>query len=760
MGILILMNCQRDEMLDAKYARPDWLAGKVYDQILEVPDLSVFAKCVELTGYDKIINVSGVYTVFAPSNQAFDTFLSNHPGYNTVEDIPMDELTRIVKYHIVQSPWTKEQLRSLDVFGWIDTLDISNDKPRGFKRETLLLDENQKVGVSSVPEGRTFRVIIVDTLQSNLNRKVIADSRKYAPFFFQEYLNIYDLNKNDYEFYFDRSFDSQDIYFAGAKVISDEIYAENGFVYTIDKVIEPLKNTYQILNDKTGPNQYTDFLKILNLFPRFQYNERVTFDQPGAEQGLKVDSLFDLSYPELIFDINNESTTAPEGTFGLPRNVTLRYHHGLMAPTNEALQSFINEYFRIPQGWGNLENAPIHIKRIIANTHMADFSIYPSDFIQGFLNGEKDIVRLDQENIIEKQFGSNATFIGLNKVVVPRAFSSVTGAVYLQPGFKNVMFAIQKAGLLPALKRAEMNYAFFVESDLNTSLDSSLIYDEINDRFSAVQITEAEGSEVISLTVDDLRNLILNHIAVSLPTGNARKEFLPNLAGNFIIFDNETGEVSGTAPTTEGFRGSVPAPNFPKQLEFVADNGITYEIDNWFSFSTPTLQSLFTSQYPKFHELLVKAGLYLPREYRYSFISDNEFYTVFVPTDSALVNSELSGLSAAQLRQVLLLHFVKGELIFTDGTKLPGYFETERIDEKTTQHSTYFTKIFIDPGHDIITLKGQGGANYVEIMESEKTNRLAGVITGTADAAFPTMYNNAVIHEISKVLRVEELDTN
>ena len=227
--ILLLLGC-RDEM-PGKYERPDWLAGKVYTQILDQPDLSTFAKCIELTGYDKIIDVSGSYTVFAPSNDAFNAWFASNGNYNSVEDVPVTELTKLVKYLIVQNPWSKIQLRTLDVNGWIDTLDLNNNLPKGFKRETLLLDKNQKYGIKGIEEGRETRMIIVDTLNSNWHRKTVTDSRKFVPVFFQEYFDIYDLQKSDYQFYFDRSFDSPaDIYYAGAKIISDEIFAENGFV--------------------------------------------------------------------------------------------------------------------------------------------------------------------------------------------------------------------------------------------------------------------------------------------------------------------------------------------------------------------------------------------------------------------------------------------------------------------------------------------------------------------------------------------------
>src|SRR5690606_18535646 len=114
--------------------------------------------------------------------------------------------------------------------------------------------------------------------------------------------------------------------------------------------------------------------------------------------------------------------------------------------------------------------------------------VYPTDMSKGFYNGENDIVRIDPSNIVYKEFGSNSTFIGLDEAIVPRAFSSVTGPVYLRQGFSKVMYAIESSDLLPLLKRENRNYMFFVESDLNTSSDSSLIYDSFTRRFSAFEV--------------------------------------------------------------------------------------------------------------------------------------------------------------------------------------------------------------------------------------------------------------------------------
>jgi uncharacterized surface protein with fasciclin (FAS1) repeats len=751
-----MVGCKKEFSPDSKYNRPDWLAGKVYTQIKDQPELSTFAKCLEITGFDTIINTSGSYTVFAPNNTAFDTYLKSKQ-YNSVEDIPVPFLTQMVKYMIVQDPWSKAQLESLDVYGWIDSTDLNNNKPRGFKRETLLKEPDKKYWVTA---DKNRNISIVDSANGDWYRKVFTDARKFAPIFFKKYLDISNLTSSDFSFYFDRPFDSpDDLYFAGAKIIGDEIFAENGFIYNIDRVVEPLKNAEEILSTEKDGQSYSDFLDLIHLFPEFTYNFDETYNQPGAAEGKKVDSLFGLSYPLLAFDISNEKTKPPLGTFGLPQNVTIRYHHGMVAPTNQAFEQFISDYITVAKGWGSLKNAPEHIKRIIANTHMSVNAIYPSDFGRGFFNGEKDYVTVDENSIVQKEFGSNCTFIGVNKAIVPRAFSSVTGPVYIQQGYSKVMYAIEKAGLLAALKRSDANYMFLVESDRNLSQDSSLVYNPITEAFSLYLVAGSSALQK-SVTVNDLRTLLLNHIGTVLPTGNVRKEFIRNLAGNYLVVNNQTGEVSGTAPTTIGYRGLMKKPNFPVKISQNSDNGNTYEIDNWLSFTTANIYSNITSKYPYFHNLLKKAGFDDSQNNTYKFLSDNEFYTVFVPTQQAITAFGADTLSGQALKNFLLLHFIQGNIIFTDGRATPGYYETARVDERSTVFSTIYTKIYIDPEPDMIKIRDKSGNNYVTINESDSTNIIAGISLGDGTATIENTFTSGVIHQINKVLTVNDVDTN
>ena len=105
-----------------------------------------------------------------------------------------------------------------------------------------------------------------------------------------------------------------------------------------------------------------------------------------------------------------------------------------------------------------------------------------------------------------------------------------------------------------------------------------------------------------------LKKRILNQVAVSRPQGLARKEFIENLAGNFIVFDNEDNTATGGLENTYGYRGDSAVYSEPVRLEEETDNGITYRFNSWFRTPTTDMYSRLAA-YPVFMGLLLKADL-------------------------------------------------------------------------------------------------------------------------------------------------------
>lgn len=757
-GVLLLValffSCKKDDF--DKYERPDWLTGKVFSQIKGEDDLKTFSQCLQMTGYDSIIDKSGSYTVFAPTDEAFNLYFSNHPKYKKVEDIPMVELASIVKFHIVQNPWSKQQLRQLDVNGWIDPEDEFNDKPRGYKRETLLLQKDVKYGVKAVPN-EIDKFIIVDSTKGDWTRRVITDSRKFAPVFYSEYFSIYNLQFSDYTFYFGRTFDNfDDMFFVNAKITGDEIFAENGFIYRIDRVAQPLKNANEILRSNDDQYDYSKFLNLINQFPSFSYNQDKTFDQPGASEGAKVDSLFDLTYPELAFNINSEKTKAPASGSGFPGNVTIRFHHGIVAPTNAAFDEFVKQYVEGSEQWGSLDAMPFKIKRIIANTYFSENPVYETDIDKGYLNGESDIVRLDAGTIIQKEYASNCTYLGVNKAIIPRAFKSITGPIYRQRGYKIMMNAIEYSGLISALKKEGSGNMLFAVPDYRLELDSSLFYNYtkvnniVRESFTAELLAPAQKRYIFSK--NDIRLLLLNQVAVESPNYLARKEFLKTLAGNHLIWDNEKKTVRGTTSSSVGYQGSTPISLYPQKISKDTDNGETYSVDAFFRFASEEIYQKIKSGFPGFYNLMNKAGYVLPKEYRFTFISDSKIYTVFAPSDQALIDIQADTLTGKNLESFIKIHFVQDEMIFTDGKKIPGYYKTtfEISSEGGRKRNA---EIYVEPGIDQIVIKGKNNNNYLTVNESSLTNMIsARNLSGGVETNFPNIMSTGVIHKIDKAL--------
>jgi hypothetical protein len=306
---------------------------------------------------------------------------------------------------------------------------------------------------------------------------------------------------------------------------------------------------------------------------------------------------------------------------------------------------------------------------------------------------------------------------------------------------------------LPAIKREGANYSFYVIPDNKMNEDSSLLINWTNvdlNTYNFRAFARDEG-KMISQPVIDLSKRILNQVGLTCPTGIGNKEFIENLAGNYIIVNNIDNTVQGSGINVFGYMGDSAVISNPVELTEPTDNGNTYEVPTWFSFSKTELFSI-TSNYFNFYSLLIKAGLIDAKNYKFNFINDGDYYTVFIPTNEALTNAQADTLSIEELTEFLQYHFVRDHMIFTDGKKAPGLYETARIDESSGEFSAKYSKISIIPGVDYIDILDSSGNLYYRVNEEDgKTNHLG--ITKTGDGtAYWDFITTSVVHEIDTVL--------
>jgi len=747
LSVILIHSCKDIYDLE-KYQQPDWLTGKLFTQISQQERLSVFSKCLELTGYDSLLDRSGSYTVFAPTDEAFNQYFLDHPEYSDdVSNIPQEELFRLVRSHIIQDAWSRSQFRMLDVQGWIDPKD-ERSKPRAYKRQTLHRDPNTKYWINYEDE----QYSIVDSTVAESYRMVVTDSRKYVPIFFQEFFDIYQLSPTDYEFYFDRSFESGSMYYAGAKMGEEEIFAENGFIYSIDRVVTSLLNAEELLSkDYTGDESYKIFFEMIyEHFPQFNFNLKETNNQAEAREGKKFDSLYNLFFPGLPFNISGELT-------GNYPSETYDHHNAAYVPVDAAFQRFIDEVVTVNSGyphWRNWKDVPEEIKRIIVTTHFNDEPVYETDIYNGFQNDEGVVIQIDPSSIIRKEYGSNCTFLGLSETIMPRAFASVTGPVYLRPGYSTFMRAIQKSNVLPALTRQDGEYSFFILDDATLYEDSSLLInwtDVERNEFSMSAFDRGED-RIGYQSPSRLAKRFLNQIGKSVPNGSADKEFIETLGGNFIVWNNVDQTVQGGIPNVHGYRGDSVVIARPVRLEEPSDNGITYTVNSWFN---PPGTQIYggLARYDTLLNLLQKAGLFNPNTYEFEMLTRNEYYTIFVPPDKALIDYGADTLCKEDLANFLKYHFIKGERIFTDGRKEWKNYGTLRVDELSSEYSKTYSTLNIRPSADMIEILDSKGNTMVVIHEEEGTTNIMISYDSDPDSDdVEDLVTTVIIHEIDRVL--------
>jgi len=575
MFYLLLAGCDTMNNRD-KYQRPDWLPGKLYTSLALQPKLSLFAECLRITGLDTIIDVSGSWTVFAPTDEAVRQYLAEN-NYATLSDIPKAKLERMVKFHIIQNSWSLEQLKTLGINGWRIKED-ANTNSYAYKHETILQNANQKYWVK---KGFRQQMIVPDSAMANNYKMVYTSSRKYVPIFYDKYFSVNGLNSNDYQYYFNRPFEAGNVYYADAKIIQNDIFAENGFVHIIDKVTTPMLNAQELLGGEIPGESYQVFLDFINwYYADFEPNMVATNQQPTIKLGGIADTLFDMNYGALAFNIQKERFDVV--------NQTLVKHNGLIAPADETFSKFINNILTSSSGfphWKDFKSLPRDVVDIILGPLVKSTPFYPSKSQYRRAFKEENRYRQKEDDITRKYFGSNCTFIGLDNYTPDKAFTSVTGPVFCRPFFSMFRQAMVTSGAHDIIATHKGPLLFFPITDFTLSADSSLMmrWNEWSKNYSFLTYNRYEH-QIQSLSNKTLSTMILNQVGISAGIGADNKEIIKTLGGNTLTWDHANNTIKGTFPSTFGYKGKEIVTIYPVPLGEPADNGKSLTVQAWFNF--------------------------------------------------------------------------------------------------------------------------------------------------------------------------------
>lgn len=710
LATLFMVSCQTE--LDKYYETPTWLKGNAWEYLESQGNYTQFLKAIELTGFKDLVNGKGITTVMAPSDAAFTDYLSNK-GYSTIGDVPLDELKKLVGYHLVYYSFNKEQ--------------FANYQPNGSGSENPL-----ERGLYYKHRTKALNPITTEIDPVTGGNVKVIHKELFLPVLSENFFNTKGIDaKSNYVYFFKGStWTGTDDGFNVASASVDEyaVVTDNGYLYEIDRVLEPLETIHQSLKNQ---GNFTDFLTMYDRFSYYWYDEDATKNYGAG------DSLF-IHYHIALPQIASEWPYNGEGS--LPDYADLaslsKDAFSVYVPTNEALSRFFNDYWS--PYYSTLDSVNfIQVAYLLDNHVYSGSIVFPEEIQKGEITTKYGTpVAFDPNTDVDvSQICANGAYYGLNSVQVPSMFKSVTGPAFRDPEYRMFLFMMSSTGMVLPLSSNSINYTIFYPND-ETIIKSGYYdlniqyYDPIPKKFDDDVIQVLDG-QWVNMSSGGMLGFINDHIATDVLTEiSGIKVYKARTDLDYLYVKDNA--IASTRMYNENIAFS-PIQKIDGQWS----NGEAYKIDtlllknnNPFKAEITSADEYdFLSDFVEFSALLTKAGL-LPLNNPLDFIVGN--YMVFIPGNEAILNAPAGVIpdDPDALAEYLKYYFVPLSTNFLSDYLFPGTGFSG--DLKTYQLVDFeaSTLTINDQGNNLHIVSPNGEANVVSIIPKVYADGAAYLIDG------------------------------
>ncbi|SER60603.1 fasciclin domain-containing protein [Pedobacter rhizosphaerae] len=725
--IVLLSSCRKKEF-DEFYGRPETLADPIYQQLQVKGNFSKFLECVDKAGYKETLSAAGSWTVFAPTDEAFAIYLKD----NNLSEINADLASAIVRYSMTYDGEKIERLSdNLTARGFV--------KNAGFRRRTVYYDF---VYDGTDNNGKPIKVIAANRNGSYLPTDF---NNKNLPYFLAPFMSFTGIGAVDYNYFYPSSeFTGKNV--GPARITQEDIVAENGVIHIIDRVLTPPQSIDQYIGAKS---QYSAFKSLLDKYVTYNLNADISRRYQVLTG--KTDNVYAKNYSALLgFSPNNENylkDDANDAQIGM---------YTLFAPTDAAVEAYAKvllKYYaksRLQPGDYKAQLSELYalrpdIIRDFVNSHFYRTAVWPGKFnsVNSFLG---EVTKLNPGNVVDKQFLSNGLFYGVNEAQNANSFATVYGKVNLDPTFYIMKQAMDVLGYTIPIKTASLKYVIVPIPDA-TLVSLGFSYDPF---FPSAPIRG-------DLTI--LRRLLQTHI---IPLGDRA---VPNFAtgsgileasnGEYIkydkgfIFSAGTQDLAAASDKTIKIDSIVNAVNgadvYATRVLAYTSLPVSKHIERYALTTTDPYYSFF--QYLKNN-----VTLYNATSGAIQGITDGSFYSIFIPTNTAIQAAVTAGLlpklangspnytptdasDISKVSKFIQYHIIKNS-VASDGQKT-GSFETLLKDESG------------DAAKVTVTTNTTNS-----LILRDVTNTSVNVLLGAADRS-NVLSNRTVIHQINSYLKYQ-----
>jgi uncharacterized surface protein with fasciclin (FAS1) repeats len=713
------------------------MEAEIYSQLAANPELSIFVSAIDrVPGLREELSSSGLFTVMAPTNEAFVKYFGSHPEYSTMEDIPVKILDPLVKYHIMRWMFFQDQFL----------------KSEFFKYET-------RANVSSVVPG---------------TNKSIYHTTKMFQVYAPEYRSRSRMSAEDYAFKFgsDAKFnDETNMNVMGASVLEVDISAGNGACYVIDKVIEPPLNIAQEL--ETNYPLYNKFIQKYFVTYVFDRNATVIQGNNGDIDGDgMLDSLFVRRYyfgDQLLQDIDNENPRT------VNRGITTYNTFSAYIPSKEAFE----EYYRnkLLANFNGIEDSiPKHTLALLYKSHLSSTLDWPARMDENrVVNLLGDNISVSKSDVVSARMASNGAFYELNKTLEPRVFTGVTGPAFFTPQYWYFAEMIFRApNILTALGSDRTRFTIFAPTN-EAFMEQNIQYFEVSPTGGPAGFYKLESNgDYSQISQTEINRVAGNHIVLFDDLSDSRNipdGFYPAQNTNYVIVedgnifaayrDSVVNIIDGDHHMTNGTFHGID------KLLFYPTNSIFNQINRSQKPNDDPLFIPVNPQYYKFKELVQEAGI-LATDFldatdgsTITAAGVGKKFTLLAPSNEAIINAQLADLlprtgtektegqpaftdaEKKKIADYLRNFFIPEQAIFTDGKTL-GTFTTQGRDpaQSITKEVLFTIDVTLDGGIVTVTSNKSSESGKIQMREPAIQNVIAsdGIIQ-VIDNAFTSLYS-------------------
>ena len=766
---------------DTYFDRPGWLEPPIYQVLEKQGKFTNYLKCVDKTLYAGTLKASGLYTVFAPNDEAFKKYLSAK-GFASVADIPDSLANQIVSYSIVYNNYSFDHLTDVLSAGW-DTLTSIKKKTTYYEtiHQENYMDKN--IWVWDVPSSSAS----------------LADQNyKYIPFYLSR---TFEKNRTaaqaaeDYGYFYSTPYTGSNV--QSASIVTKDMKAENGVAHEVDQVLEPLLTLEKLLKDP----DYSEFNKLINVkgstgapyFIGYQFNQTVTDKWAKAMPTKNITEVYMKYYGSLAINLNSEK-------YGVTDKQAEQGGYTLFAPSNAAVTKFYEEKLKsyYPAG---IQTAPVDVLYYFLNAQMSTDLVWANDYKSSmnswgeFFNGKgPNGNAFSGTNYKKIAPASNGLFYGSDNYVKSRYFETVFTEILLNPIYSMLNHAFVEyynTSLKEELLRCELNgytqenYTILLPTDAQLAADGfSWIWLSGSTKygFANTQAASTLGSFDVA---NRIQRLVRSHVFKRVKNSDINSSITnfttdPSFAaayGGYSYAVNDYGDMirykDGKLQMVGNYDENAWVTATPYKTFM---NGQVFTIDKMLQYSRrttlPNAPTGYTTQ-----DLLVyiksmavtnpnvsKFVSYLTASMNTSGndllgLSNDMILTIFMPTNTEIDKAVASGYLPAlatistdviaknKASKFISYHIVKGKQFVDDGLKyiMPN---TEKVTEevwptalKDVVDNTYLAVSKDENGNLTVSTKAVGtGRNLSMSVKSAKVTR------GLTRSNF--FGGRAVLHEI------------